>query len=66
MLFFVNITGFINSNSSSYWTIKKLEANRIGRSINHIISLKICKERSDWMILQKLTNQNNSIIRTLK
>ena len=31
--------------------------NRIGRSINHIISLKICKERSDWIILPKLTNQ---------
>jgi hypothetical protein len=26
-----------------------------------IISLKICKERSDWIILLKLTNQNNSI-----
>jgi hypothetical protein len=48
------------------WTIKKKGANRIGRSINHIISLKICKERSDWIILPKLTNQNNSIIRTLK
>jgi hypothetical protein len=40
--------------------------NRIGWSINHIISLKICKERSDWIILPKLTNQNNFIIRTLK
>jgi hypothetical protein len=29
-------------------------------------ALKICKECSDWIILPKLTNQNNSIIRTLK
>ena len=36
------------------------------RSINHIISLKICKERSDRIILPKLTNQSNFIIRTLK
>jgi hypothetical protein len=33
---------------------------------DHIISLKICKERSDRIILPKLTNQNNFIIRTLK
>jgi hypothetical protein len=46
--------------------LKFVYLNRIGRSINHIISLKICKECSDWIILPKLTNQNNSIIRTLK
>jgi hypothetical protein len=56
-----------SESSSSYdWTIKKKGVNRIGRSINHIISLKICKERSDWIILPKLINQNNSIIRTLR
>jgi hypothetical protein len=50
-------------DASNTWGLSGILAD--GRSINHI-SLKICKERSDWIILPKLTNQNNSIIRTLK
>jgi hypothetical protein len=50
--------------------VKLDKAGNISKLNSHIakvnISLKICKERSDWITLPKLTNQNNSIIRTLK